>query len=57
MLIYKCDICKKEIKNRHEEIVAGLQWATYSFCSLCGKPIITFFKKHKLLPAAAKAKP
>ena len=56
MLIYKCDICKKEIKNRHEEIVAGLQWPTYSFCSLCGKPIIAFLKKRKLLPAAAKAK-
>jgi len=57
MLIYQCDICKKEIKNRHEETVARLQWATYSFCSLCGKPIIAFFKKHKLLPAAAKDKP
>jgi len=45
MLIYQCDICKKEIKNRHEEIVAGLQWATYSFCSPCGKPIIAFFQE------------
>jgi DNA-directed RNA polymerase subunit RPC12/RpoP len=57
MLIYQCAICKKEIENRHEEIVAGLQWATYSFCLLCSKPIIAFFKKNKLLPAAAKAKP
>jgi len=57
MLIRKCDICKKEIKDRHEEIVAGIEWPTYSFCSRCGKPIIAFFKKHKLLPAAAKAKP
>jgi hypothetical protein len=54
MLIRKCDICKKEIKGRHEEIVAGIEWPTYSFCSGCGKPIVAFLKKRKLLPAAAK---
>jgi RNA polymerase-binding transcription factor DksA len=56
MLIRKCDICKKEIKNRQEEIVAGIEWPTYSFCSRCGKSIIAFLKKRKLLPAAAKGK-
>jgi len=56
MLIRKCDICKKEIQNRHEEIAAGIEWPTYSFCSRCGKSIIAFLKKRKLLPAAAKGK-
>jgi hypothetical protein len=57
MLIRKCDLCKKEIKNRREEIVAGIEWPTYSFCSRCGKSIIAFLKKSKLLPAAAKGRP
>ncbi len=57
MLIRKCDICKKEIKGRHEEIVAGIEWPTYSFCARCGKAIIAFLQKRKLLPVAAKDKP
>ena len=56
MLIYKCNICKKEIKEREDEVVAGQGWHHHSLCSRCGKPIIAFLKKRKLLPASTKDK-
>jgi hypothetical protein len=49
MLVRKCDSCKKEIKKGNDEVVVGLGWPTYSLCSRCGKPIIAFLKKRKLL--------
>ena len=51
MLVRKCD-CKKEIKKDNEEVVVGVRWPTYSFCTRCGKPIIAFLKKRKLLHPA-----
>src|SRR5437870_1199074 len=51
MLIRKCDNCKKEIKGRDKEIIAGFSWPQFSFCGRCGKPIIAFLKKRKLLSA------
>jgi len=38
-----------EIKGRDEAVVVGLGWPEFSFCGCCGKPIIAFLKKHKLL--------
>jgi hypothetical protein len=56
MLIRKCDICKKEIKNREKEVTAGRGgWPQFSFCTSCGKPILAFLKKRKLLTADANA--
>jgi len=49
MLITKCDICKKEIKNRDQQITAGKFWHQFSFCSRCGKPITTFLRRRRLL--------
>jgi hypothetical protein len=49
MLVHKCDNCKKEIKSRDKEIIAGFAWPQFSFCGRCGKPIIAFLKKRKLL--------
>jgi len=54
MLVKKCDSCKKEI-NIGEEITAGLGWDRYSLCARCGKPIIAFLRKHKLLQPAKMA--
>ena len=51
MLVHKCDNCKKEIKGRDKEIIAGFTWPQFSFCGRCGKPIIAFLKKRKLLPS------
>ena len=45
MLVRKCDNCKKETKKENAEVVVGLGWPTYSFCTRCGKPIIAFLKK------------
>ncbi len=54
MLIRKCDNCKKEIKGRDKEIIAGFAWPQFSFCGRCGKPIIAFLKKRKLLQPAKR---
>jgi hypothetical protein len=53
MLVKKCDKCKKEIKIGNDEVVVGLGWPHYSFCTRCGKPIIAFLKKRKLLQPKA----
>jgi len=37
MLVHKCDICKREIKGRDKEIIAGFAWPQFSFCGRCGK--------------------
>jgi len=49
MLVRKCDKCKKEIKQLNEAIVAGIGFPEFSFYERCGKPIIVFLKKRKLL--------
>lgn len=49
MLVKKCDNCKKKIKKGNDEVVVGLGWPNYSFCTQPGKPIIAFLKKRKLL--------
>ncbi|HEY4474955.1 MAG TPA: hypothetical protein VJC06_03470 [Candidatus Paceibacterota bacterium] len=49
MLVTKCDICRKEIKNREHIVLAGTgsHFATNSFCSDCGKPVLHFLNKIK----------
>jgi hypothetical protein len=50
MLVTKCDNCKKEIKDRNKEaVIVGLGWPEFSLCRNCGKPIIAFLQKRKLL--------
>ncbi|MEK7128144.1 MAG: hypothetical protein AAB933_01095 [Patescibacteria group bacterium] len=49
MNVRKCDICKKEIKME-DSVKAGVGYfADKEFCSKCGKPILDFLKKRKLL--------
>jgi hypothetical protein len=56
MLVTKCDLCKRVIKDS-EEITAGFGWKRYSLCVRCGKPIVALLRKSKLLqPVAAKKK-
>ncbi len=52
MLVRKCDNCKKKIKQLNEAIVAGIGFPEFSFCERCGKPIVVFLKKRKLLHAS-----
>jgi len=54
MLVKKCDNCKKEIKKGDDELVVGLGWPNYSFCRRCGKPILAFLKKRRLLSPIEK---
>jgi rRNA maturation endonuclease Nob1 len=48
MNLTKCDICGKKLKNK--PVKAGIGYfADKDFCSKCGKPILDFLKKYKLL--------
>ena len=48
MNVSKCDICKKKLQG--DPIKAGVGYfADKDFCSKCGKPILDFLKKHKLV--------
>jgi hypothetical protein len=49
MDIKKCDLCKKEIKNR-EYISVGFdicEWA--EFCQNCALPVFKFLRKNKFV--------
>lgn len=54
MIIRKCDICKKELKEQKDMVLAGCGWPfpEHLFCAACGKPVVSFLKKHKLLETA-----
>ena len=48
MRILKCDLCKKKIKR--EPVTAGVGFLSrVELCEKCGKPIINFLKKNKVI--------
>lgn len=48
MNVTKCDICKKKLEGY--PVRAGIGFFTGNdFCPKCGKPILDFLKKYKLL--------
>ena len=50
MHVTKCDICKKEIKGK--TIFAGVEVFIRphtELCEYCGKPILVFLRKNKLI--------
>ena len=49
MTVYKCDICKKEIKDEKSDVTVSQYLRSNIFCANCAKPIAIFLKKHKLL--------
>ena len=48
MNVTKCDICKKKLKGYPVKAGVGY-FVREDFCFKCGKPILDFLKKHKLL--------
>lgn len=48
MIIYKCDNCKKDIKEKDGAVSAGFGdgWRTHLFCAKCAKPVADFLNKH-----------
>ena len=55
MDIKKCDFCKKEIK---EAVVAGTGFFSgvhVELCDECGKTILRFLQKHKIIDKNKKA--
>ncbi len=48
MRIVKCDLCRKEIKEK--PITAGIGYLSdVELCEKCGRPIKNFLKKHKFI--------
>ena len=47
MILYKCDRCKKNIKE-NETVSAGFggMLQTKIFCAKCAKPVADFLNKH-----------
>jgi len=41
MLIRKCNLCKKEIKDLKERIEISLGWNSEEFCVDCGKNMLS----------------
>lgn len=48
MFITKCDLCKKEIKERPVNVRFG-GYENAEFCEECCSPILEFLKKHKFI--------
>ena len=48
MNFVKCDICKNKLKSKPVRAGVGV-FGEKDFCLKCGKPILDFLKKHKLL--------
>ncbi len=48
MNVTKCDICKKTLKSNPVRAGIGF-FPKNEFCLDCGKPILDFLKKHKLI--------
>ena len=53
MFVTKCDICKKEIKDRDTSVSVGVGFPlpNRAFCGPCSKPIAAFLKRHGLIEA------
>lgn len=47
MRINKCDVCKKHIKDK--QITLSYDREILDICEKCGKPIIDYLKKEKLV--------
>jgi len=55
MMITKCDLCKKNIKQ--EPITAGIGFfPKVELCKKCGMPIVKFLRKYKLIKKERKNK-
>lgn len=48
-LVFKCDLCRKEIKDLVVTVGYGHSFGGYNLCGKCGKPVINFLKKKKLI--------
>jgi len=54
MFIKKCDICKKKIEYDTMIRIGVSRHSDKDFCLKCGKPILDFLKKHKLIKEEKK---
>ena len=49
MAITKCDLCKKEIKDREKYILVRFAYNHTDLCDKCASPISKFLQKHKII--------
>jgi len=51
MLVYKCDKCKKTIRDNElrSTVTAGVGYDGYEFCRECGAPIARMLQNYKLI--------
>ncbi len=56
MRITKCDICGKQLKEYKKEVgvTPPGKLSSLVFCLACGKPIIKFLEKHRLVEKQGK---
>ena len=54
MTISKCDVCKKELKERNVVVYAGVGWNRFELCPLCGKSVRGFLEEHTLIEKVKK---
>lgn len=47
MLVTKCDFCKKIVKDN--AMIAGVGFHRVELCEKCGKPVLNFLKKNKII--------
>ena len=48
MIIRKCDLCEKEIKEESVDIKVGFL-STAELCKSCSSPVLIFLKENKLM--------
>lgn len=49
MIVRKCDICRRVLKADKEFVSVGIGWLPKNVCFSCGKPVVQFLKKKKLI--------
>lgn len=53
MLVYKCDLCKKE-KETKAIVSVRCRYDGFELCEKCAEPVVKFLKKHKLIKEEKK---
>lgn len=49
MTLTKCDLCRKIVKKDDKYISTTIGWNRNELCLSCGKPVLTFLRKKKLI--------
>ncbi len=56
MVIYKCDRCKRVLKEREHTVGVRVRFEGWELCSTCARPVTNFLRTSKLVTAETLAK-